>query len=105
MTRLEAIEQLRKLGPQFCYSVGRHVTSPERRAAGRERMLALLEERKKLDEQIAAATTEANAYKFTIYKRISEGFIMDMEVGKGDTWEEAFAQVENAAAAAETSPF
>jgi hypothetical protein len=82
------------------------VTSPERRAEAKERytranadhqdLLRRIEgqfgaERKAIARRHDQAVADMTAYKFTVWRRDRIGLI---EVAKGDTWEEAFAQLE-----------
>src|SRR5215217_1871641 len=48
-----------------------------------------------LDKEVEAAQRETSGYKFQIYKNSTSYSWASMEVGKGDTWEEAFAAVES----------
>lgn len=98
MTRDEAMTRLKRL-PQGRYLVGRHTTSADRRAVAKERLTELYAQRQILNKQINDAEDAARDYKFKIYQRqngwMSRKFAeVDVELGKGDTWEEAFEKAE-----------
>jgi hypothetical protein len=99
MTREEAFAELKKRwGQRARYLVGRRLSSPERRqaaAAQAERLQAelavLVERARPLQQQIADCKTEARYYKFEVGRTLSIGYQF---LGKGDTWEEAFANAD-----------
>jgi hypothetical protein len=112
MTRQEALQKLTKiLGKDARYQVLREVTSPERREKARAERAAIAVERQELYRQIEAqfgaakraleqresrAFREMGAYRFSAYRRQGS---FSLEVAKGDTWEELFADLEARTAA------
>jgi hypothetical protein len=103
MTRNDALARLQKRGLRC--EVGKVISSPERRAEARQRYdqanaaredLARRireqfgDEDRAIKERHDRAQREMSAYKFRVYRPDGPFY---MEVGKGDTWEEAFASI------------
>jgi hypothetical protein len=105
MTREQAVRRLRRLlGKRARWRVTKGLTSPEKRAAARAALEAVRDERRRCPydevERLKALQAQESAlfiaqfdYRFKIFR--NEGW-MNIEVGQGDTWEEAFASIEPA---------
>lgn len=96
MTREEAFAELKKRwGKRGAYYVGKRLSSQERRDAAKAALQPLYEEQRALNRRISALEEEARYYKFKVVETNWRGMTdMEMVHGRGDTWEEAFADAD-----------
>jgi hypothetical protein len=74
------------------YRALRHKTESEKRAKAEARLTRLRARQNKLAEEISRVRDEAIGYKYRVYKK-RNGW-MNVEIARGDTWEEVIAQLE-----------